>query len=130
MANVTPNVSYSFTMRLRIRNRVGMLARVLRTIAREKGAPGGIDLVRGSGDSKVRDVTVNARDDAHAAIGQAHHAGDHAPLARLDDSGRLRLGHHGPPRRGVALARGEPPLQLIPKSGCRSPRCRPWSWPL
>ena len=67
MANVTPNVSYSFTMRLRIRNRVGMLARVLRTIAREKGDPGGIDLVRGDGDFRVRDVTVNAHDDAHAA---------------------------------------------------------------
>ena len=59
MANVTPNVSYSFTMRLRIRNRVGMLARVLRTIAREKGDPGGIDLVRGDGDFRVRDVTVS-----------------------------------------------------------------------
>ena len=67
MANVTPSISYSFTMRLRIRNRVGMLARVLRTIAREKGDPGGIDLVRGDGDFRVRDVTVNARDDAHAA---------------------------------------------------------------
>ena len=67
MANVTPSISYSFTMRLRIRNRLGMLARVLRTIAREKGDPGGIDLVRGDGDFRVRDVTVNARDDAHAA---------------------------------------------------------------
>jgi malate dehydrogenase (oxaloacetate-decarboxylating) len=67
MSNLTPSISYSFTMRLRIHHQVGMLARVLRTIAREKGDPGGIDLVRGDGDSKVRDVTVNARDDAHAA---------------------------------------------------------------
>ena len=99
VANVTPNISYSFTMRLRIRNRVGMLARVLRTIAREKGDPGGIDLVRGDGDFRVRDVTINAHDDAHAisiqqAVGKLRgvdvlHVSDRVFLLHL--GGKIRI---------------------------------------
>ncbi|NQU11953.1 NAD-dependent malic enzyme, partial [bacterium] len=62
----TPSVSYSFTMRLRIKNQPGMLARVLQTIARLKGDPGAVDVVRIEGPCKIRDLTVSARDDAHA----------------------------------------------------------------
>jgi len=61
-----PSVSYSFTMRLRIHNKFGMFARILATIAQYKGDPGAVDVVRVEGDFKVRDLTVNARDDAHA----------------------------------------------------------------
>jgi malate dehydrogenase (oxaloacetate-decarboxylating) len=67
MANAAPSASYSFTIRLRIRNRFGMLAKVLQTVARAEGDPGAVDLVRADRKYKVRDLTVDARDDAHAA---------------------------------------------------------------
>ena len=67
MANVAPSVSYSFTVRIRVRNDFGMLASVLHTVARAEGDPGAVDLVRADRDFKVRDLTVSARDDAHAA---------------------------------------------------------------
>ncbi|HUK83460.1 MAG TPA: NAD-dependent malic enzyme [Verrucomicrobiae bacterium] len=44
-----------------------MLASVLHTVARAEGDPGAVDLVRADRDFKVRDLTVSARDDAHAA---------------------------------------------------------------
>ena len=66
MSQIMPSVSYQFTMRLRIRNRVGMLAKVLQTVAEQKGDPGAVDVVRADRDLKVRDLTVNARDDGHA----------------------------------------------------------------
>ncbi|HUJ09409.1 MAG TPA: NAD-dependent malic enzyme [Verrucomicrobiae bacterium] len=45
-----------------------MLARVLQTVARAKGDPGAVDVVRAEREYKVRDLTVSARDDAHAKI--------------------------------------------------------------
>ena len=66
MAEIAPSVSYSFTMRLRIENKFGMFAKILAAIAREKGDPGAVDVVRADRDFKVRDLTIDARDDAHA----------------------------------------------------------------
>src|SRR3972149_2854836 len=72
MKQTAPSVSYSFTMRLRISNKFGMFAKILAVIAREKGDPGAVDVVRVEGEFKIRDLTVAARDDAHAkAIIQA-----------------------------------------------------------
>jgi len=68
MSTIATSVSYSFTVRLRIDNRFGMLARVLQTVARAKGDPGAVDVVRAEREYKVRDLTVSARDDAHAKI--------------------------------------------------------------
>ena len=68
MANIATSVSYSFTVRLRIDNRFGMLARVLQTVARAKGDPGALDVVKAEREYKVRDFTVSARDDEHAKI--------------------------------------------------------------
>jgi malate dehydrogenase (oxaloacetate-decarboxylating) len=65
-ARVHPSVSYSFTMRLRIEKKPGMFAKVLATIAAQKGDPGAVDVVEASPTFKVRDLTVSARDDAHA----------------------------------------------------------------
>ena len=65
-ATIRPSVSYSFTMRLYIKNQTGMLARVLRVIAERQGDPGAVDVVQATSDLKVRDLTVSARDDAHA----------------------------------------------------------------
>lgn len=66
MSEIQPSVSYSFTMRLYIENKPGMLAKVLNTIAYEKGDPGAVDVVKVEGNYKVRDLTVSARDEKHA----------------------------------------------------------------
>ncbi len=66
MSEIQPSVSYSFTMRLYIKNKPGMLAKVLSAIADEKGDPGAVDVVKVEGDYKVRDLTVSARDEAHS----------------------------------------------------------------
>jgi malate dehydrogenase (oxaloacetate-decarboxylating) len=63
---IHPSVSYSFTMRLRIENKPGRLAGVLKAIAARKGDPGAVDVVEADRSFKVRDLTVSARDDAHA----------------------------------------------------------------
>lgn len=66
MSEIQPSVSYSFTMRLYIKNKPGMLAKVLKEIAEQKGDPGAVDVVKVDGDYKVRDLTVSARDEAHS----------------------------------------------------------------
>jgi malate dehydrogenase (oxaloacetate-decarboxylating) len=66
MAQVSATVSHSFTMRVRIVNRPGMLARVLNAIAELQGDPGAIDVVTSTREFKVRDITVAAQDDDHA----------------------------------------------------------------
>ncbi|HLR76568.1 MAG TPA: NAD-dependent malic enzyme [Balneolaceae bacterium] len=66
MSEIQPSVSYSFTMRMYIENQPGMLAKVLDAIANEKADPGAVDVVRIEGKFKVRDITVNARDDVHS----------------------------------------------------------------
>jgi malate dehydrogenase (oxaloacetate-decarboxylating) len=53
-------------MRVRIVNKPGMLARLVNAIADLEGDPGAIDVVSASRDFKVRDISVAARDDAHA----------------------------------------------------------------
>lgn len=63
---IHPSVSYSFTMRLRIENKPGRLASILKAIALQKGDPGAVDVVEADRRFKVRDITVSARDEAHA----------------------------------------------------------------
>lgn len=66
MSEIQPSVSYSFTMRLYIENKPGMLAKVLNVIAEQKGDPGAVDVVKVEGRYKVRDITVSARDAKHS----------------------------------------------------------------
>jgi malate dehydrogenase (oxaloacetate-decarboxylating) len=66
MSEVQPSVSYSFTMRLYIKNKPGMLAKIMSEIADQKGDPGAVDVVKVEGDYKVRDLTVSARDEEHS----------------------------------------------------------------
>lgn len=66
MSEIHPTVSYSFTMRLYIENKPGMLAKVLNTIADMKGDPGAVDVVKVEGNFKIRDLTVSASNDVHA----------------------------------------------------------------
>lgn len=67
MSEIQPSVSYSFTMRLYIENKPGMLVKVLNEIAEHKGDPGAVDVVKVKGQYKVRDITVSARDAEHSS---------------------------------------------------------------
>ncbi|HEY9737688.1 MAG TPA: NAD-dependent malic enzyme, partial [Trichocoleus sp.] len=58
--------SYSLTLRLKIPNQAGMLARVVQAIAEARGNLGDMDLVSRSRKSLVRDVTVDAASEEHA----------------------------------------------------------------
>jgi malate dehydrogenase (oxaloacetate-decarboxylating) len=62
---VAPSASYSLTVRLKIKNRPGMLGRVASAIGQAGGDIGAVDLVQSSRDHVVRDITINARDDVH-----------------------------------------------------------------
>ncbi len=66
MVNLTPNSSYSLTIRFQIPNRTGMLADVTRAIAAAGGSVGHIDLVEHHLKTLVRDVTVDASSSEHA----------------------------------------------------------------
>jgi malate dehydrogenase (oxaloacetate-decarboxylating) len=66
MSEIQPSVSYSFTVRLAIENKPGMLAKVLNVIAEHRGDPGGVDVVAVEGKYKIRDITVSARDAKHS----------------------------------------------------------------
>jgi malate dehydrogenase (oxaloacetate-decarboxylating) len=62
-----PSVSYSFTMRLKYPNSIGMFARIVSAIGQHGGDLGAVDIV--AADSKVmtRDITVRAHDALHEA---------------------------------------------------------------
>src|SRR5258708_4796072 len=63
---VAPSASYSFTVRLAIRNKPGMLGRVTSVIGKAGGDIGAVDLVEMSGERVLRDITIKARDSPHA----------------------------------------------------------------
>lgn len=60
-----PSPSYSITLRLEIENRIGMFSRITSAISEVGGDLGSIDIVRVEQGKIIRDVTVNARDEAH-----------------------------------------------------------------
>lgn len=94
MSEVQPSVSYSFTMRLYIENKPGMLAKILSEIAEKKGDPGAVDVVTVEGNYKVRDLTVSARDEEHSqAIVKAIKAIDGVKVRNVSD--RVFLLHLG-----------------------------------
>ncbi len=66
MSDIQTSASYSFTMRLYIENKPGMLAKILNIIAEKQGDPGAVDVVAVKGKYKVRDITVAARDEHHS----------------------------------------------------------------
>ncbi|WP_217914353.1 NAD-dependent malic enzyme [Miltoncostaea marina] len=61
------NANYSLTIRAAIPARVGMLGRVMAAIGEAGGQVGGVDIARSTTDAITRDITVYARDEAHAA---------------------------------------------------------------
>jgi malate dehydrogenase (oxaloacetate-decarboxylating) len=63
---ITPSASYSFTVRLEITNRPGMLGRVTSVIGKAGGDIGAVDLVEMTVERVLRDITIKARDSRHA----------------------------------------------------------------
>lgn len=57
--------SFSITIRVDYENRTGMFARVASAVSAAGGDLGAVDIVRIDKNRMVRDVTVNARDEAH-----------------------------------------------------------------
>lgn len=66
MTNLTPNSSFSLTLRLEIPNRVGMLASVTSAVASSFGNLGQIDLIEQTREVSIRDITVDAASTEHA----------------------------------------------------------------
>lgn len=66
MADLTPNSSFSLTLRLEIPNRIGMFASVANAIASTGGNCGQIDLIEQTRAVSIRDITVDASSTDHA----------------------------------------------------------------
>jgi malate dehydrogenase (oxaloacetate-decarboxylating) len=66
MANLTPNSSFSLTIRFQVPNRPGMLASVTKAISTLGGSMGQIDLIEQTRDLSIRDITVDAASADHA----------------------------------------------------------------
>ncbi len=64
-AGFVPNISYTFTVRIRLENRIGKLAEILTKIGRAGGDMGAVDIVRVEPNIMVRALTIYARDEAH-----------------------------------------------------------------
>jgi malate dehydrogenase (oxaloacetate-decarboxylating) len=62
---VTPNASYSLTLRLRIHNQPGKLGEITTAIGKAGGDIEGIDIVSVGKDFLMRDITVNASSEKH-----------------------------------------------------------------
>jgi malate dehydrogenase (oxaloacetate-decarboxylating) len=67
MANLTPSSSYSLTLRLKLPNQAGMLAKVAQAIAESGGNLGDMTLISRSRKLLVRDINVDAASEDHAA---------------------------------------------------------------
>lgn len=63
----SPNVSYSFTARLELTNKIDIFSQVAQAIAAAEGDLDAIDLVRSTPQKVIRDITVNAIYEQHAA---------------------------------------------------------------
>ncbi|MEL6469863.1 MAG: NAD-dependent malic enzyme [Cyanobacteria bacterium J06623_4] len=67
MVSLTPNPSYSLTLRIKLPNQVSQLAAVLEAIAQAEGNLGNIDVVDKSREHIVREISVDAASSAAAA---------------------------------------------------------------
>jgi malate dehydrogenase (oxaloacetate-decarboxylating) len=66
MTDLTPNPSFSLTIRVQLPNRAGMLSQVIQAIAEVKGNLGQIDLIEQTLQISLRDLTVDAASTEHA----------------------------------------------------------------
>ncbi|NJO43166.1 MAG: NAD-dependent malic enzyme [Cyanobacteria bacterium CRU_2_1] len=68
MVSLTPNPSYSLTIRFQLPNKTGMLALVIQAIADAGGNIGQIDLIESTRKLLVRDITVDASSTEHSEM--------------------------------------------------------------
>lgn len=66
MTELTPNSSFSLTIRVQVPNRPGMLATVISAISSAGGSMGQIDLIEQTRQVSVRDITVDCTSTSHA----------------------------------------------------------------
>ena len=66
MANLTPNSSFSLSIRFEVPNRPAMLASVVQAISSLGGSIGQIDLVEQTRDLSLRNIVVDAASSDHA----------------------------------------------------------------
>jgi malate dehydrogenase (oxaloacetate-decarboxylating) len=66
IVNLTPNPSYSLTIRFQVPHQAGMLASVTQAIAMTGGNIGQIDLVERNRKTLIRDITIDASSSEHA----------------------------------------------------------------
>jgi malate dehydrogenase (oxaloacetate-decarboxylating) len=66
MVNLTPNPSYSLTIRFQVPHQAGMLASITQAIASAGGNIGQIDLVERNRKTLIRDITIDASSSEHA----------------------------------------------------------------
>ena len=66
MAKLTPNPSFSVTLRIQMPNQVGMLAQTIRAIAGAGGNVGNIELLEQTRNHTLRVITVDAYSSDHA----------------------------------------------------------------
>jgi malate dehydrogenase (oxaloacetate-decarboxylating) len=86
MVALTPNPSFSLTIRFQVPNQAGMLANVTQAIATAGGSIGQIDLIEHNRKLLIRDITVDASSTEHAeAIVEAVKALDHIVVLAIYD---------------------------------------------
>jgi malate dehydrogenase (oxaloacetate-decarboxylating) len=68
MVNLTPNPSYSLTIRFQLPHQAGMLALVTQAIATAGGNIGQIDLIERTRKMLVREITIDASSSDHAEM--------------------------------------------------------------
>jgi malate dehydrogenase (oxaloacetate-decarboxylating) len=66
MANLTPNPSYSLSIRFQVPNQPGMLASVTQAVSDRGGNMGQIDVVEQTRDSSTREIVVDTASTEHA----------------------------------------------------------------
>ena len=111
----TPNVSNSLTVRVQFKNDGGMLGRLASEVGRLGGDIGAVDLVSVGDGLMVRDLTVNCRDDEHAA----------ALTAGIDALDGFTL-LHASDRTGILLHLGGK-IEVVSRAPIRT-RGRPLGW--
>lgn len=89
-----PSASYSITMRVEIQNRPGMLGKIASAIGKAGGDIGAVDIAGFGSHTIIRDITVNARDEAHEKIIAAA-VGKVAGAKVVNVSDRTFLAHLG-----------------------------------
>ena len=66
MTDLTPNSSFSLTIRFQVPNRPGMLANVTKAVSTLGGSMGQIDLIEQTRQISIRDITVDCASTEHA----------------------------------------------------------------